>query len=130
MSQIQIENKLDKNFECEYNSLADILSSTEVIFKGTEIGGTLTTNNESIVDNNTPCTATFNNLFTENFITPAFVTLVKDQIHGKEYWFYQLDELYNDGIWHRRIGSAYLLSKNELQINETNANAVIILEKK
>jgi len=117
-----------KDTLCEFKSLADLLDSGNVIvFKGVEIGGQLNDKlNSCTVGKQTLCDANFNCLYTQNFITPMFVTLYRDNVRGAGYWLYQLDEFFTqDKKWHRRIGAAHLVNDNELGVNEIDAEGSI-----
>lgn len=116
---------------CEYKNLANLLDSADkIVLKGIEKGGYLNNeSNEYVLNKSTPCTDSFENLFTEDFTTPAFITLEKDKVKGSGYWFFQLDEYYSsDNQWNRRIGIGNLITGNELRINEIDAECSIVFE--
>ena len=101
-------------------TLRDIIND-EIIFKGTQIGGRLNSIIGTCINKQTPPTADFSLLYIENFNNDFFIKLIKDNFHGKNAFYYQIDEKLTKRVeWKRQIGVAHLISDNEIVINETD----------
>lgn len=109
---------------CQDNikSLRDIVNNVnEIVFEGLELGGRLNSIIGTNINENSPHVADFSSVYIENFSNKFFITLVRDNSHGKDAFFYQIDERLTKRIeWRRQIGVAHLVSDNEIIINETD----------
>ncbi len=104
-----------------YLNLRDYLTSRKVsVFSGIQEGGLLNPGDELPLTPESPCTASFEDIYLETFTTPYFITLIQDPERGENDYFYQLDELYSTGQWFRELGVAHIQSENHVIINETD----------
>lgn len=104
-------------------SLRDYISCrNQTVFYGVQYGGSLKTSISVPIRPQTPCIAQFNRLYTRTFENPTYLTIVPLKNVGPNVYGIQLDEASDNTKtqWFRQIGSAALVSDNELAINETD----------
>ena len=101
-------------------SLRELIND-EIVFEGLQLGGRLNSIIGTNINENSPPVADFSSIYVENFANYFFITLIRDKPHGKNAFYYQLDEKLTKRIeWKRQIGVAHLVSDNEIIINETD----------